>query len=218
MAFRGRGAQSSNVPIRFGLATREADGDCLDAPEDIDGPWPKLHTTAIEERGHSIFSFNRSPGIPCEFAAALSLLNVDEFFDQNRASAIAKVSLRTLLSTYATIEPDAKFPPHWFSLVPVGHSPGLRVKLLAALPEAFDGSSILDVNELSIFRSATIEPTAFEIRKPIANQELPLTVSHTLMHDTGSGLRNGCCHREREDRPHVDSLSVPSTGAMVFAL
>ncbi|KHS48287.1 PA0069 family radical SAM protein [Novosphingobium subterraneum] len=64
MAVHGRGAQSANVPTRFGLATREVDGDWLDAREDIDGPGPKLRTTVTEEHSRSILTFNRSPDIP----------------------------------------------------------------------------------------------------------------------------------------------------------
>lgn len=61
---RGRGAQSAAVPQRFGLASREADGDWLDAREGIDGPGPKLRTTVTEEKARSILSFNQSPDIP----------------------------------------------------------------------------------------------------------------------------------------------------------
>lgn len=64
MAVHGRGAQSANVPTRFGLATREADGDWLDAREEIDGPGPKQRTTVTEEPPRSILTFNRSPDIP----------------------------------------------------------------------------------------------------------------------------------------------------------
>jgi DNA repair photolyase len=60
----GRGAQSAVVPQRFGLAAREADGDWLDAREEIDGPGPKLRTTVIEEKPKTIVSFNQSPDIP----------------------------------------------------------------------------------------------------------------------------------------------------------
>ncbi|MCW1384191.1 PA0069 family radical SAM protein [Novosphingobium sp. KCTC 2891] len=60
----GRGAPSGAVPTRFGLATREADGDWLDAREDIDGPGPKLRTTVTEEFPKTVMSFNRSPDIP----------------------------------------------------------------------------------------------------------------------------------------------------------
>ena len=60
----GRGAQSATVPQRFGLAAREADGDWLDAREEIDGPGPKLRTTVIEEKPKTILSFNQSPDIP----------------------------------------------------------------------------------------------------------------------------------------------------------
>lgn len=64
MAVHGRGAQSANVPTRFGLATREDDGDWLNAREEIDGPGPKLRTTVTEEHPRSILTFNRSPDIP----------------------------------------------------------------------------------------------------------------------------------------------------------
>lgn len=64
MPIHGRGAQSAQVPTRFGLATRETDGEWLDAREEIDGPGPKLRTTVTEERPRSILSFNRSPDIP----------------------------------------------------------------------------------------------------------------------------------------------------------
>jgi DNA repair photolyase len=52
------------VPTRFGLAVREADGDWLDAREDLDGPGPKLRTTVTEEHAKTIVTFNRSPDIP----------------------------------------------------------------------------------------------------------------------------------------------------------
>ena len=58
-----RSAQSGAVPVRFGLATREADGDWLDMAEDIDGPGPRLRTTVTEEHAKTIVSFNRSPDI-----------------------------------------------------------------------------------------------------------------------------------------------------------
>ncbi|MCX7285599.1 MAG: PA0069 family radical SAM protein [Novosphingobium sp.] len=64
MAIHGRGAQSGSVPIRFGLALRDADGDWLDAREGIDGAGPKLRTTVTEEHPRSILTFNRSPDIP----------------------------------------------------------------------------------------------------------------------------------------------------------
>ena len=60
----GRGAQSAWVPTRFGLNTREADGDWLDAADAIDGPGPKLRTTVTEEFPKSVLSFNTSPDIP----------------------------------------------------------------------------------------------------------------------------------------------------------
>ena len=60
----GRGAQSSAVPQRFGLAAREADLDWLDEREGIDGPAPRLRTSVIEEHARTIISFNQSPDIP----------------------------------------------------------------------------------------------------------------------------------------------------------
>ena len=60
---RGRGAQSAAVPTRFGLATREADGDWRDAMEALDGTPPPLRTTVTEEHPKSILSFNQSPDI-----------------------------------------------------------------------------------------------------------------------------------------------------------
>ena len=60
----GRGAQSAAVPQRFGLAAREADGDWLDAREEVDGPGPKLRTTVTEEQARQIITRNSSPDIP----------------------------------------------------------------------------------------------------------------------------------------------------------
>jgi len=60
---RGRGAQSADVPQRFGLAAREADGDWRDAMEALDGPPVKLRTTVTEESPKTILSFNQSPDI-----------------------------------------------------------------------------------------------------------------------------------------------------------
>ncbi|MCW1402714.1 PA0069 family radical SAM protein [Novosphingobium sp. MW5] len=60
----GRGAQSSQVPQRFGLAAREADGDWLDERDKHDEIAPKLRTTVTEENARSIISRNTSPDIP----------------------------------------------------------------------------------------------------------------------------------------------------------
>jgi DNA repair photolyase len=60
----GRGAQSAQVPQRFGLNARAADGDWLDAQQEIDGPGPRLRTTVIEEHARTILSFNQSPDVP----------------------------------------------------------------------------------------------------------------------------------------------------------
>ncbi len=61
---KGRGAQSAQVPDRFGLAQRSADGDWRDAMEALDGPPVKLRTTVTEEHPKTIVSFNQSPDIP----------------------------------------------------------------------------------------------------------------------------------------------------------
>ncbi len=62
-ATNGRGAQSSAVPTRFGLASRETDGDWRDHMETLDGSPPKIRTLVTEERPKSIVSFNQSPDI-----------------------------------------------------------------------------------------------------------------------------------------------------------
>lgn len=59
----GRGAQSSATSARFGLASREADGDWRDYMEQLDGPPVKLRTSVTEERPKTILSFNQSPDI-----------------------------------------------------------------------------------------------------------------------------------------------------------
>ncbi|WP_333840295.1 PA0069 family radical SAM protein [Novosphingobium sp.] len=61
---KGRGAQSGAVPTRFGLATREADGDWQDIAESIDGEPPRLRTSVTDEFPRSILTFNASPDIP----------------------------------------------------------------------------------------------------------------------------------------------------------
>jgi DNA repair photolyase len=61
---RGRGAPSAHVPDRFGLPSREVDGDWRDAMEALDGSPPTLRTEVTEERPKSIISFNQSPDIP----------------------------------------------------------------------------------------------------------------------------------------------------------
>lgn len=61
---KGRGAQSGAVPTRFGLATREVDGDWRDHVASLDGPPVKLRTTVTEERPKSILTFNKSPDVP----------------------------------------------------------------------------------------------------------------------------------------------------------
>ncbi len=63
-AVKGRGAQSGAVPTRFGLATREVDGDWRDHVASLDGPPVKLRTTVTEERPKSILTFNQSPDVP----------------------------------------------------------------------------------------------------------------------------------------------------------
>ena len=66
-AISGRGAQSAAVPTRFGLATREVDGDWRDHMEALaaeeGAPPVKLRTHVTEERPKTILSFNQSPDI-----------------------------------------------------------------------------------------------------------------------------------------------------------
>lgn len=61
---KGRGAVSGNVSERFNLPAREADGDWLDAVEDVDGPSRHPATTVTEEHPRTILSFNKSPDVP----------------------------------------------------------------------------------------------------------------------------------------------------------
>lgn len=61
---KGRGAQSSAVPTRFGLNKREVDPDWRDYVEHLDGPPVKLRTQVTEEHPRTILSFNQSPDIP----------------------------------------------------------------------------------------------------------------------------------------------------------
>jgi DNA repair photolyase len=60
----GRGAQGALVPTRFGLATREVDGDWRDHIEQLDGPPIKLRTTVTDEHPKTILTFNASPDVP----------------------------------------------------------------------------------------------------------------------------------------------------------
>src|SRR5690606_3921571 len=59
----GRGAQSGAVPTRFGLATREADGDWRDHMEALDGPPVKLRATVTEERPKALLAAIRPADI-----------------------------------------------------------------------------------------------------------------------------------------------------------
>jgi DNA repair photolyase len=59
----GRGAPENRVPTRFGLATREADGDWLDARDELDGGAPPLRTTVTVEKPKTIITKNASPDV-----------------------------------------------------------------------------------------------------------------------------------------------------------
>ena len=48
-AIPGRGAQGADVPTRFGLATREVDGDWRDHMETLDGPKNKKRCAKWEK-------------------------------------------------------------------------------------------------------------------------------------------------------------------------
>src|SRR6185503_19594713 len=58
----GRGAPENQTPTRFNLPSREADGDWLDAREELDGA-PPLRTTVTVEKPKSILTRNSSPDI-----------------------------------------------------------------------------------------------------------------------------------------------------------
>lgn len=59
-----RGATHNRESTRFAMPMREADGDWLDARDDIDGAAPPLRTTVTVEHPRTILSRNRSPDIP----------------------------------------------------------------------------------------------------------------------------------------------------------
>jgi DNA repair photolyase len=59
----GRGAPENATPTRFNLPTREADGDWLDAREEIDGGPPPLRTIVTVEHPRTIIARNSSPDI-----------------------------------------------------------------------------------------------------------------------------------------------------------
>jgi DNA repair photolyase len=56
----GRGAPENRTPTRFNLPVREADGDWLDAREEIDDGLPPVRTTVTIEKPKSIVAYNRS--------------------------------------------------------------------------------------------------------------------------------------------------------------
>ena len=60
---QGRGAPENKVPTRFGLAVREADGDWLDARDELDGGPPPLRTTVTVEKPKTIIARNVSPDV-----------------------------------------------------------------------------------------------------------------------------------------------------------
>ena len=59
----GRGAPENRTPTRFNLPAREADGDWLDAREELDGELPPLRTTVTVEKPKTIITRNASPDI-----------------------------------------------------------------------------------------------------------------------------------------------------------
>ncbi|MBC9031456.1 PA0069 family radical SAM protein [Sphingomonas sp. JC676] len=58
-----RGATLNIESRRFNLPEREADGDWLDAREEVDGEAPKLRTTVTVEKPKTIITRNNSPDI-----------------------------------------------------------------------------------------------------------------------------------------------------------
>jgi len=59
----GRGAPENRTPDRFNLPLREADGDWLDARDEVDGEAPPLRTTVTVEHPRTIITRNASPDI-----------------------------------------------------------------------------------------------------------------------------------------------------------
>jgi len=59
----GRGATLNATPQRFNLKAREADGDWLDAQDDIDGGPPPLRTSVTVEKARTIITRNQSPDV-----------------------------------------------------------------------------------------------------------------------------------------------------------
>src|ERR1041384_6765802 len=59
----GRGAPENRTPDRFNLPMREADGDWLDARDEVDGTLPPLRTTVTVEHPKTIISRNQSPDV-----------------------------------------------------------------------------------------------------------------------------------------------------------
>jgi DNA repair photolyase len=59
----GRGAPENRTPTRFNLPVREADGDWLDAREELDGELPRLRTTVTVETPRTVITRNVSPDI-----------------------------------------------------------------------------------------------------------------------------------------------------------
>ena len=59
----GRGAPENRTPTRFNLPEREADGDWLDAREELDDGPPPLRTTVTVEKPKTIIHRNTSPDI-----------------------------------------------------------------------------------------------------------------------------------------------------------
>ena len=58
-----RGATLNRESTRFNLPAREADGDWLDARDEVDGELPPLRTTVTVERPKTIITRNQSPDV-----------------------------------------------------------------------------------------------------------------------------------------------------------
>src|SRR5215203_1861974 len=61
---KGRGASHAGLSGRFDDKLREADGDWLDAREDVDGEGPRLRPEVTIEHPRTIITRNRSPDLP----------------------------------------------------------------------------------------------------------------------------------------------------------
>jgi len=84
----GRGATRNETPQRFNLKAREADGDWLDAREELDGDAPPLRTSVTVEKPRTIITRNQSPDVGFD-------RSINPTGDASMAASIASRGRRT---------------------------------------------------------------------------------------------------------------------------